>query len=199
MSIINTLTGSIAQKLKGETPDALKYGPGPNLRPQSYGNWALGTAGGTPKQQSDTDGVHPSQQPQQPHPQQAASARPSQQPLQHGGQQPGVPQNTVTSSFKFDVSTKPGAASITGIRKSASASNAANSTDFKPSGRPELVKKPHQPQARGPPPTSYQAPGFIQQQIIDVEKLKRLDELDHAESDWTKSDDTFDYNKKIAR
>ena len=44
----------------------------------------------------------------------------------------------------------------------------------------------------------YQAPGFLQQQIIDVEKLKRLDELDNAESDWTKSDNTFDYNKKIA-
>ena len=40
-------------------------------------------------------------------------------------------QQHVTSSFKFDVSTKPGAASISGIRKSASSSNAAHSSDFK--------------------------------------------------------------------
>ena len=72
------------------------------------------------------------------------------------------------------------------------------------SQRPEFVKKQQlaqqQQQARGNPnPANYQPPGFLQQQIIDVEKLKRLDELDNAESDWTKSDDTFDYNKKIAR
>ena len=64
-------SGSIAQKLKGESNDsALKYGPGPNLRPQSYGNWALGTgaSGGasTAKHQnSDNDSsthssTHPS-------------------------------------------------------------------------------------------------------------------------------------------
>ena len=45
-SPISDVTAS--QKLKGQTPpligpnDAQKYGPGPNLRPQTFGNWSFG-------------------------------------------------------------------------------------------------------------------------------------------------------------
>ena len=41
----------------------------------------------------------------------------------------------------------------------------------------------------------------FQQSIIDNEKLKRMDDFDRElnEDDWARSDETFDYNKKIAR
>ena len=41
----------------------------------------------------------------------------------------------------------------------------------------------------------------FQQSIIDNEKLKRMDDFDRElnDDDWARSDETFDYNKKIAR
>ena len=41
----------------------------------------------------------------------------------------------------------------------------------------------------------------FQQSIIDNEKLKRMDDFDRDlnDDDWARSDETFDYNKKIAR
>lgn len=35
--------------------------------------------------------------------------------------------------------------------------------------------------------------------IIDSEKLKRMDDIDSNDDDWTRTDDTFDYNKKLDR
>ena len=40
------------------------------------------------------------------------------------------------------------------------------------------------------------------QSIIDNEKLKRMDDFDrefNEDDDWARSDETFDYNKKLAR
>ena len=38
-----------------------------------------------------------------------------------------------------------------------------------------------------------------QASIIDNEKLRRMDYIESNDDDWTKSDDNFDYNKKLAR
>ena len=40
---------------------------------------------------------------------------------------------------------------------------------------------------------------FFQASIIDRDKLRRMDDIDADDDDWTRSDDTFDYNKKIDR
>ena len=40
---------------------------------------------------------------------------------------------------------------------------------------------------------------FLQAPIIDRDKLKRLDDIECNDDDWAKSDETFDYNKKIDR
>lgn len=58
-----------------------------------------------------------------------------------------------------------------------------------------------------PPPPILKAPtqarrhkrDMVQPSIIDNEKLKRMDLMETREDDWTKSDDNFDYNKKLAR
>jgi hypothetical protein len=39
----------------------------------------------------------------------------------------------------------------------------------------------------------------FQASIIDRDKLRRMDDIDINDDDWTRSDDTFDYNKKIDR
>jgi len=39
----------------------------------------------------------------------------------------------------------------------------------------------------------------FQASIIDRDKLRRMDDIDANEDDWTRSDETFDYNKKIDR
>ena len=181
-------TGSIAQKLRGETND-LKYGPGPNLRPQSYGNWALG---GGSKPQNEHDPSTPSHQQQQQQQPSHLISEPRSHPIVQQPPPPshGVPAQ-VSSTFKFDVTTKPGQGNISALRKSASTSNADLDRNTK---RPYSTEQQQRGRQR-----NFPGSGPFQQQIIDAEKLKRLDELDNAESDWTKSDDTFDYNKKIAR
>jgi hypothetical protein len=48
-----------------------------------------------------------------------------------------------------------------------------------------------------PQPQRDQA--FKEHSIIDNEKLKRMDMIEGNEDDWTRSDDNFDYNKKLKR
>lgn len=55
---------------------------------------------------------------------------------------------------------------------------------------------PHQQRSRN---AIKEAQVVFQGSIIDQEKLSRMDDLESCNDDWTRSDDDFDYNKKLAR
>ena len=60
--------------------------------------------------------------------------------------------------------------------------------------RSQLVNKTSQP-----PQSSRPRDNLFQGSIIDSEKLKRMDDIDSNDDDWTRRDDSFDYNKRIDR
>ena len=60
--------------------------------------------------------------------------------------------------------------------------------------RSQLVNKTSQPSQNSRPRDN-----LFQGSIIDSEKLKRMDDIDSNDDDWTRRDDSFDYNKRIDR
>ncbi len=49
------------------------------------------------------------------------------------------------------------------------------------------------------PQSSRGRDAIFQGSIIDNEKLKRMDDIDSNDDDWARKDESFDYNKRIAR
>ncbi len=123
----------------------VRYGPGPNLRPQTSGNWMFSGAGA---KSSQPEAESP---PAQPHKLKLSLEPPARHsfPPKSGAEPPR--------------------------RVAAVPPNAAGARVLR---RDPLSQPPS---------------------IIDNEKLKRMDLIDTAEDDWTKSDESFDYNKKLAR
>ncbi len=130
----------------------VRYGPGPNLRPQTSGNWMFGggaKAGqpGQPMEEMDVKGAAAHNNLEFP----PKAIFPPPPPVM-------MPKN------------------LEGIRR----------------GGAGMCRGPMM--NNGPPRS-----GVTPVSIIDKEKLKRMDYIDSAEDDWAKTDDTFDYNKRLAR
>lgn len=149
-----------------------KYGPGPSLRPQSFATWSFS---GKQQQQSnnhDKDATFS-----------AVSGGSS------GGQDKSNYDNRTrtlpeTGGLKFDVG-------VNSPLLQQPPFSGRKSTPLR--SQPVLVNKPTHP------PQSRPREKVFQGSIIDNEKLKRMDDIDSTDDDWTKRDESFDYNKKIAR
>jgi len=206
-----------SQKIKGQTSpligsnDAQKYGPGPNLRPQ-FGNWSFG-GGSKINEQSSNAQQQPSQGNQTtsdgsvnfngpPVPSGLISTHANDPAAAIAVNRVQPIQRDITSNqFKFDVSPKspliPQHTAL--IRKSITSESG-------------LKKLTPQLQSNNRSGGRYVNSGkndyrsnkvdnaVFQQSIIDNEKLKRMDDFDRElnDDDWARSDETFDYNKKIA-
>ena len=195
-------TGS-ASPPQAEKADS-KYGPGPSLRPQSFGTWSF--SGG--KQNS------PQQQLQQPQHQvptnnvglgiqdkDALGEKGNSVALGIAGGPPAggpiaapyEPRNRnlpdTSGGLKFDVGVNSpllqqgGGAPFVGRKHSASQ-------------RGQLVNKNS---SNPPSATARPRENLFQGTIIDSEKLKGMDDIDDGNDEWTRRDEAFDYNKKIDR
>ena len=147
------------------------YGPGPNLRPQTFGGWSQGGAGRPGGLQTEAEGGehHLPPQPHKPQPPPPASKSPG------------------TTQYK----------SIMPPFMDAMELPAGQPQQFnkRSGGRGGGVGPRHHRDSRSrhqQPPSS----DFTAHSIIDTEKLKRMDDLDNG-NDWTYEDDDFDYNKKL--
>ncbi len=151
-----------------------RYGPGPNLRPQSSRTWLHGGAGPKPGAPSGPELGSPD-----------LPARTTQL----------APSSGMTFKEKIDSKTPVFLSSLTGGHpgKKANSDKRSQNPTFH-------VPKPRSTTAN--PNSSASQPSresFSQNSIIDNEKLKRMDFTESADDDWAKSDDNFDYNKKITR
>lgn len=154
--------------------DRHNYGPGPNLRPQAFGNWTQGgiKVPGSAEIQPDSEPFIPPQ-PHKPIPPGAHSPLQGKSPSNH------IPSNQYKSIMPpfMDVMELPtGPPEVSGSRRM--------SRD-----RPGQRRDPT-PRGRTLPSTEFAPPS-----IIDTEKLRRMDEL--VGDDWTYDDDNFDYNKRL--
>merc|ERR1719270_699059 len=154
------------------------YGPGPNLRPQTFGTWTQGgaTGGGKPGVgvgglQTEGEDMMPIVPPQPHKPQPPPATGKS-----HGN----------TTQFKSIMPPFMDAMEL-------------------PTGPPQqpMNKRSnnrHNNQAPRHGRDNRQRPdntaSFTNHAIIDKEKLQRMDDLDNG-NDWTYEDDDFDYNKQL--
>merc|ERR1719210_1208037 len=147
------------------------YGPGPNLRPQTFGGWSQGGAGRPGGLQTEAEGGehHLPPQPHKPQPPPPAS------------KSPGTTQYKSIMPPFMDAMELPAGQPQQFTKRSG--------------GRGGGVGPRHHRDSRSrhqQPPSS----DFTAHSIIDTEKLKRMDDLDNG-NDWTYEDDDFDYNKKL--
>ena len=153
------------------------YGPGPNLRPQTFGTWSQGGAGRPGGLQTEGDhgeaGGHLPPQPHKPQPPPAAS------------KSPGTTQYKSIMPPFMDAMELPAGPPQQFNRRSGG--HRGREGPGPRHNRDNRSRHHHQP-----PPTS----DFTAHSIIDTEKLKRMDDLDNG-NDWTYEDDDFDYNKKL--
>ena len=164
------------QVAESTPPADLTYGPGPNLRPQTFGNWtqggAAGKSGGSGGPQTEAAEILPlvPPQPHKPVPPQA----------------PPVTRSPPTNQYKsimppfmetMELPTGP----------------PPNFNHRRTAPRQGGNQAPRHREARQRPSEST---NFIPPSIIDKEKLKRMDDIDNGDS-WTYEDDDFDYNKKL--
>eukprot|EP00092_Neocalanus_flemingeri_P011599 GFUD01012500.1.p1 GENE.GFUD01012500.1~~GFUD01012500.1.p1 ORF type:complete len:513 (+),score=149.62 GFUD01012500.1:182-1720(+) len=157
------------------------YGPGPNLRPQAFGNWTQGgtaaKAGGGGGGLQTEGGEMPPLVPPQPHkpvPPQAPAATRSPPTNQY---------KSIMPPFMDAMELPTGPPPNFSHRRPAPRQGGGGGS-----------QAPRHREARPRPPTD--APDFIPPSIIDKEKLKRMDDIDNGD-DWTYEDDDFDYNKKL--
>lgn len=164
-----------------------KYGPGPSLRPQISGSWMQGGSSG-----GGGSGVQQQQQ------------------QSNAQQQP----NSVASVAETDSFTREKTESFREKIAPPIFENIHQSNQFGFNKRKDRQQNSSQQQ---PPPRMYNrgvggsgssgghhhhhstAKPLFQTSIIDNEKLRRMDYIEANEDDWTRSDDNFDYNKKLAR
>lgn len=162
-----------------------KFGPGPSLRPQNFPSWSF-NSGGNGKQNSgivslDKDGdIKPASAYESRHRNSANSGNSAASSV--SGSTGTGPEN-----LKFDVGVnspllQQGGAPYIGRSKSSGGNQ-----------RSQLVNKNSSSSAARPRETLFQG------SIIDSEKLKRMDDIDSNDDDWTRTDDSFDYNKRIER
>lgn len=151
----------------------VKYGPGPSLRPQTFGNWNRGGGVKSPSNGVPPDDIVPA---------------PSLAPPKSEG---------FMSHFDVGPSAPP--------MLTPNAPNFPPSMGLGPPGGVSLAaKKAHERQRMAqnkptPPPPNRPTKEAFKPAIIDSEKLRRMDYMDMNEDDWTRGDDDFDYNKKLAR
>ena len=152
------------------------YGPGPNLRPQTFGTWSQGGKTGGPLTEGDTSDMGMPILPPQPH---------KPQPPQTAGHksQPTTQFKSIMPPFMDAMELPAGPPQNypgTGGKRSGSRHNTASAPR-------------HSRDNRARPDTTA---SFTNHSIIDKEKLQRMDDLDNG-NDWTYEDDDFDYNKKL--
>jgi len=163
----------VQQQVEPTQPSDPAYGPGPNLRPQTFGNWTQGGAagkvggsGGPPTEGSDLLPLVPPQ-PHKPVPPQA----------------PSVTKSPPTNQYKSIMPPFMDAMELP--------------TGPPPNFNHNRRSAPRQGAGQAPRRTRpAESTNFIPPSIIDKEKLKRMDDIDNGD-DWTFEDDDFDYNKKL--
>ena len=154
-----------------------KYGPGPSLRPQSFATWSF-------------SGKHSSQSPSNSVEKEMGPDNKSYEHVRNNRNYPGTAASAGSSdshSLKFDV----GVNSPLLAQGAPAAYLGRKSTPQ----RSQLVNKTSQPNQNSSRPRD----NLFQGSIIDSEKLKRMDDIDSNDDDWTRRDDSFDYNKRIDR
>jgi hypothetical protein len=165
-----------------------KYGPGPSLRPQNFPTWSFGGGG---KQGSGA----PSNLGNSTHDKDVADTK-------HGGPAGlGGPPTAYESRNSRNMSAEPSG----GLKFDVG----VNSPLLQQGGAPFLGGGRNKPSSqRGQyvnknastsSSSSRPRENLFQGSIIDSEKLKRMDDIDSNDDDWTRKDDSFDYNKRIDR
>ena len=170
----------------GSKVDHTKYGPGPSLRPQSFSTWSF--SGGKQGHQgsnnhNDKEGHH-------------GETKGSSPPLAFEPRGRNIPES---GGLKFDVGVnspllQQGSAPFKG-RKTSSTQRNQHLNKNAPSSAP--VASSNSNNAGGSNARGRE--NLFQGTIIDSEKLKRMDDIDSNDDDWTRKDDSFDYNKRIDR
>lgn len=154
------------------------YGPGPNLRPQTFGTWSQGGKTGGPQTETgDTPDMSMPILPPQPHKPQPPHA------AGHSKSHPTTQFKSIMPPFMDAMELPAGPPQHypgTGGKRSGSRHNTASAPR-------------HSRDNRARPDTTA---SFTNHSIIDKEKLQRMDDLDNG-NDWTYEDDDFDYNKKL--
>ncbi|XP_059094611.1 uncharacterized transmembrane protein DDB_G0289901-like [Tigriopus californicus] len=169
--------GTLALKSGGIKTEH-KYGPGPALRPQNSGTWAHGGGSKPVAPVSSAKEETPS-----------AAVLSVAPPVVA----PPKPENFLAH---FDVSTtSPLLNSHHTIKGVDLMSKKMGGLLNKKTEPVRATGPPHQQRSRNPIKETQVA---FQGSIIDKEKLMRLDDLESCNDDWTRSDDDFDYNKKLA-
>lgn len=189
-SVARSLLESPAGKDEAGAERTAAYGPGPNLRPQTFGNWTQGglakPGGGAAADSSPGDAVPllPPQphKPTPPGPPVSASAGPSKSPPPPARGNPANQYKSIMPPFMDVMELPTGPPEFLGGRRG---------------GR----DRAQPPMARREPPRSSGGAGgrsvqteFAPPSIIDKEKLRRMDDL---ADDWTYDDENFDYNKRL--
>ena len=171
-----------------------KYGPGPSLRPQSFATWSFSGGKQTQQQQQQGPvnnaglGVQDKETIDKGNNGSAAVVIPPTTGPTLGANFESRTRNLAdtTGGLKFDVGVnspllQQGGAPFIGRKISASQ-------------RGQLVNKNSAASTASRPREN-----LFQGTIIDSEKLKRMDDIDSNDDDWTRRDEAFDYNKKIDR
>ena len=146
------------------------YGPGPNLRPQTFGNWTQGggkAGGGGPMTEEEDKLLPAAPQPHKPQPPTASGKS-------HG-----------TTQFKSIMPPFMDAMELP--------TGPPQSYGKKPSSRNNPAFRQGRDNNRPRPDNTA---SFTNHSIIDKEKLQKMDDFDNG-NDWTFDDDDFDYNKKL--
>lgn len=152
------------------------YGPGPNLRPQTFGTWSQGGAaggssgknGGLLQEGEDALPILPPQ-PHKPQP-----------PPSQGGKTGTTTQfKSIMPGFMDALELPTGPPTQHGGKRPPPRHHGDRGRNSRDRDRPR-------------PDTT----AFTNHSIIDKEKLQRMDDLDNG-NDWTYEDDDFDYNKKL--
>ncbi len=165
MGLSGPASGLVSGAPSAAAKDA-KYGPGPNLRPQTSGNWMFGRG----NKEGEAGGPATADQGKN-----GASSAPV-----CGQQKPDFPSKPVfppPPPIMMPMSKEGRRGGMMPSRAGGGMSNGVNQ------------------RGAGASSSSSVAPVAI----IDREKLRRMDVIDTTEDDWAKTDDTFDYNKKLAR
>lgn len=167
------------------------YGPGPSLRPQTFGNWTQGGVGkpgaGVAADSSPGDAVPPllPPQPHKPTPP-GSSLGPSRSPPPRGN--PANQYKSIMPPF-MDVMELPTAPpEFLGSRRGGGGGRER--------GPPAARREPPRGgnSGGGDHHRQHQTTDFVPPSIIDTEKLRRMDDL---ADDWTYDDENFDYNKRL--
>ena len=153
-----------------------KYGPGPSLRPQNFPSWSFSGKQSSPQNNATQD--------------QKEVVDKGNNLAFEGNRNRPLPDS---GSLKFDVGVNSPL-----LQQSVTPNfSGGRKTTPQRSQSAVLVNKPtHQPSSNN---SRQHRENLFQGSIIDNEKLKRMDDIDSTDDDWTRKDESFDYNKKIDR